>query len=243
MLNIKNKPSQPIIAVSILSADFGQMAMDCHDVINKGADALHLDVMDGHFAPNLTMGADMVKGVRKHLPDTYLDAHLMVERPQDYVEQFAKAGCNNFSFHWEVTTDNPERNNRVEGVNATDLIKQIHDLGMDAGLVINPDTPAQALEKYLDQIQVALVMSVWPGFSGQKFMPEVLAKVQWLRENGPDTMRVEMDGGVAPETVQACAQAGCDMIVSASAVFGSDDRQAVIAALHDGAKYWPAALR
>ncbi|QQE13310.1 ribulose-phosphate 3-epimerase [Planctomycetota bacterium] len=236
MIDIKEKPSHPLVAVSILSADFGQMAVDCRDVIEKRSDLLHVDVMDGHFAPNLTMGADMLKGVRKHLPNVYLDSHLMVEKPQDYVEQFAKAGSNNFSFHWEVTSDNPERG--ASGVDAADLIKMIHDHGMDAGLVINPDTQAQVLEKYLGDIQVALVMSVWPGFSGQKFMPEVLEKVKWLRENGPDAMRVEMDGGVSPETVNDCAEAGCDMMVSASAVFGSNDRAGVIEALHESAKHW-----
>ena len=236
MLDIKKQPTHPLVAVSILSADFGQMVQDCSDVLNKGSDLLHVDVMDGHFAPNLTMGAAMLKGIRKHLPDVYLDSHLMVEKPQDYVEQFAKAGSNNFSFHWEVTSDNPERGS--DGVNAADLIKMIHDHGMDAGMVINPATDAEVLEKYLDSLQVALVMSVWPGFSGQKFMPEVLPKVKWLRENGPDTMRVEMDGGVAPATVNACAEAGCDMMVSASAVFGSDDRAAVIRSLHESASQW-----
>ncbi|WP_432798097.1 ribulose-phosphate 3-epimerase [Poriferisphaera sp. WC338] len=231
MLDITKKPVRPLVAVSILSADFGKMAEDCETVLGMGADLLHLDVMDGHFAPNLTMGVDMIKGVRRHLPEVCLDVHMMVEKPGDYVEAYAKAGANNYSFHWEVTTN--AQGSGAPGGDANEMISRIHDLGMTAGMVVNPGTEARVLEPFLDRINVALVMSVWPGFSGQKFMPEVLEKVKWLHEVSGDHVRIEMDGGIGPVTSVDAAAAGCDMMVSASAIFGSDDWAGVIKALHD----------
>ena len=240
MLDITKKPERPLVATSILSADFGQMAADSHRVLEAGADLLHLDVMDGHFAPNLTMGVDMIKGLRKHLPGTYLDVHMMVNHPEEYVEAYAKAGANHYSFHWEVTTDAVAAGQAGgakpfvgEGVNANDLISKINDLGMSAGMVVNPATDVRVLEGYLDRLGVVLVMSVVPGFSGQAFMPEVLPKVEWLKEVTGDGVRIEMDGGIDPRTSVPAAAAGCDMMVSASAIFGSDNWAGVIRALHE----------
>ncbi len=226
MIDIHQKPSRPLVSVSILSADFGHMIADCQDVLSKGGDLLHIDVMDGHFAPNLTMGGDMIRALRKHLPDTYLDVHLMVEKPEMYIEAFAKAGANMFSFHLEVC--HPLQ---ADGYDANDLISQIKASGMHAGMVINPDTPAEGLLPYLDQLDLVLVMSVVPGKSGQSFMPRVLEKTKWLSQNISPRTRLEMDGGLNSQTAQQAKAAGVDVIVAASAIFGSDDRAQVIQAL------------
>lgn len=227
ILDLRTPPKHPLVAASILSADFGNMAADCRRVLDLGADLLHVDVMDGHFAPNLTMGVDMIKGVRKHLPSVNLDVHLMVQDPGAYVEAYAKAGANNFSFHVEICDGV-----REGGIDGHALIKQIQSLGMTAGIVINPPTAVETLEPYLDAVDLVLIMSVNPGFSGQSFMPEVLDKATWVRDRvGPDT-RVEMDGGLNPETAPRAAAAGVDTMVTASALFGSDDPKAVIDAFH-----------
>ena len=227
MLNITTPPSRPLVAASILSADFGRMAEDCKTVLDAGADLLHIDVMDGHFVPNLTMGVDMIRGLRRHFPNTYLDVHLMVERPGDYVDMFAAAGANMFSFHLEVSQPM-----RAHGVDAAALIDQIHKTGMHAGMVVNPPTAPQGLEPYLDKLELVLVMSVNPGRSGQAFMPAVLDKVRWLKPRLRPETRLEMDGGISPATVGQAVAAGADTLVTASALFGAADRAAVIAQLH-----------
>lgn len=224
-------PKNPLVAVSILSADFGFMIDDCKDVLEKGADLLHVDVIDGHFAPNLTMGGDMIKGLRRHLPEVFLDVHLMVTSPGDYVEQFAKAGADLFSFHLEVCSEN---GGEVDG---KELIAKIRDAGMKPGMVINPPTRPEGLERYLELLDLVLVMSVNPGRSGQTFMPEVLEKTAWLKERlGPGT-RLEMDGGLNPETAKLAAAAGVDTMVTASALFGKplEERAGVIEAFHQSA--------
>jgi len=232
MLDIKSPPSQILIAASILSADFGAIAQDCRDVLDRGADLLHVDVMDGHFVPNLTMGADMVRGLRKHFPDVYLDVHLMVEYPAEYIDSFADAGANMFSFHLEVCSPAKLTSPSSEAEHDPDtLIGRIHDRGMDAGMVINPPTEPAGLEPFLNQLELVLVMSVHPGRSGQSFIPQVLDKVRWLKERiGPAT-RLEIDGGLKPDTAPAAIEAGADTIVSASGIFGAEDRTAAIKAL------------
>jgi len=227
MLDLTQPPAHPLVAVSILSADFGNMAHDCRRVLDMGADLLHVDVMDGHFAPNLTMGADMIRGVRRHLPNAFLDAHLMVERPQDYLDAFAEAGANNFSFHVEVCQPH-----KADGIDGHDFIDQIHARGMTAGIVINPPTPVEHLEPYLDNIDLVLVMSVNPGFSGQSFMPETLDKARWVSEVVNRHTRVQMDGGLNKQTAPRAVAAGVDTLVTASALFGSDDPPSVINAFH-----------
>jgi len=226
-LDLRTPPTHPLVAASILSADFGKMAEDCQRVIDLGADLLHVDVMDGHFAPNLTMGADMIKGVRRHLPHVNLDVHLMVEDPVSYLEPFANAGASHFSFHVEVC-----KTMRDDGVDGHELIQRIKDLGMTAGIVINPPTRAETLEPYLDAVDLVLIMSVNPGFSGQSFMPEVLDKARWVSECVDRHTRVEMDGGLNPQTAPLAVEAGVDTLVTASALFGSDQPRAVIEAFH-----------
>ncbi len=227
MLDITAAPTRPLVAASILSADFAYMARDVQDVLDKGADLLHVDVMDGHFVKNLSMGQDMCRALRKHFPDVFLDVHLMVEDPELFVPQFADAGANLCSFHLEVC-----KPFKADGVDAEKLIQTIRRLGMHPAMVVNPATPAEGLGPYLKELDLVLIMSVVPGRSGQKFMPEVLEKTRWVKDRvGPRT-RVEMDGGIGPNTVAQATAAGADTLVTASALFGAQDRQQVIDQLH-----------
>lgn len=199
-----------LIAPSVLSANFGMIGDECAAAIGAGADLLHLDVMDGHFVPNLTMGPDMVEGLRKHLPDAMLDAHLMVENPAQFVDAFARAGADNFTFHLEV----------VDRDDALRLRDRIHRLGMSAGLAINPPTPIEPHLDLFGEFDVALVMSVNPGFSGQAFIGAVLEKVRRLRSQYSNHILVQMDGGLGSDTLPEVIDAGCRVAVAGSAFFG-----------------------
>jgi len=226
MLDLNAKPARPLVAASVLASDFGRMADDAADALDKGADLLHVDVMDGHFVANLTMGADTIRGLRKHLPDTFLDVHLMVERPGEYIDSFADAGANHFSFHLEVC--HPFH---PHGPEAGVLIDRIHNAGMSAGMVINPYTSAWPVQTYLDKLDLVLVMSVIPGLGGQSFMPHVLEQARWLAQRVEPRTRVEMDGGLDPDTAPSAVAAGVDTLVAGSSVFKAKDRAAAIAAL------------
>ena len=213
-----------MIFPSIFGADFTRMGEDCDSVLNLGAEALHIDVMDGHFVPNLTMGPIMVKWLRKRYPDTYLDVHLMVNDPAKWIKPFAEAGANNLTFHIEVSLGRKD-------ADETKLIGMIHDAGCQAGIAINPNTPAETIAHILGELDLVLVMSVFPGFSGQSFIPAVLEKTRLLKSQLKKTTRLQMDGGINDRTALEVIDAGCDTIVAASALFEAKDRKAMLAKL------------
>lgn len=215
-----------MIAPSILAADFARMVDEVGDVMEKGADLIHIDIMDGHFVDNLTMGPAMVESLHKHFPSLYLDVHLMVENPSHFVDDFAQAGASNFTFHIEVCSPHKAR-----GEDADELIEQIHKLGMQVGLSVNPPTPVEHLQPYLDDIDLALVMSVHPGRGGQKLIASTVDKVRWLSQVVGRHTRIEMDGGITPENAPALVEAGVDMLVAGSSIFKAKDRSQVIATM------------
>ena len=206
----KNPPRLPLIAPSILSADFAKMGEECRGVLDAGADLLHLDVMDGHFVPNLTMGPDLCRSLRNALPDAFLDVHLMVTDPGLYVDPFLKAGANHLTFHIEVH----------HGPEARRLAERIHKGGATAGIAINPPTPLDALVPNVADFDLVLVMSVNPGFSGQKFIEDVLEKTRAVKPLLRPDQRLEMDGGISPANTPLLRDMGCDVMVAASAIFG-----------------------
>jgi ribulose-phosphate 3-epimerase len=219
--------SSPLkIAPSILSADFAHLAREVEAVETAGADWIHVDVMDGRFVPNITVGPVVVRAVRKvtRLP---IDVHLMIVEPERYVHDFADAGADILTVHVEPS------------YHLARTLQLIRSLGKKAGVVLNPHTPPDAIEYVLERVDLVLVMSVNPGFSGQAFMPEVLPKLRAIRQmidaRGLD-IALEVDGGVAPGTAAKVVEAGARVLVAGSAVYGQRDYAAAIAALRqDGA--------
>lgn len=207
------------IAPSILSADFSKMGEEVKSIENSGADIIHCDVMDGVFVPNITFGIKMVADIRKHtsLP---LDCHLMIVNPQNYVEQFAKAGADYITVHYEACKENSAR-----------VLKMIKEQNVKCGIVINPDTDAKSIEDLIPLCDMVLIMSVFPGFGGQKFIEKTLENVRFVKNyvinHGLSTL-VEIDGGINLETVIRAKEAGADVIVAGSAVFNASDRKDVI---------------
>ncbi len=210
-----------MIAPSILSADFARLGEEIAAVAEAGADVIHIDVMDGHFVPNITIGPLVVQAVRK-ITDLPLDVHLMISEPDRYLSSFAKAGADWITVHVET----------CRHLHRT--IQAIKDLGKKAGAVLNPATPLESLDYVLEDLDLVMLMSVNPGFGGQSFIPSAIPKIRRLKEmidqRGLAT-GIEMDGGIGPKTLAATAEAGANIFVAGSAIFGKPDYKEVISAM------------
>lgn len=207
-----------MIAPSILSADFARLGEEITEVLDCGADVVHIDVMDGHFVPNITIGPLIVKAVRK-ITDAPLDVHLMIENPDKYLDDFANAGADWITVHAET------------GHHLHRTIHRIKELGKKAGVVLNPATPLESIEWVLEDVDLVMIMSVNPGFGGQSFIPSAITKIKQLKEQIDARglkVGIEVDGGIGPDNIGEIARAGANIFVAGSAIFGQDDYRQVI---------------
>ncbi|HHY0047129.1 TPA: ribulose-phosphate 3-epimerase [Clostridioides difficile] len=207
------------LAPSILSADFAKLLEDVRKVESAGCEYLHIDVMDGHFVPNITLGPLVVKSLKKENINMVFDAHLMIENPDQYIEEFVKAGCDIITVHQEAC------------VHLHRTIQNIKSHGIKAGVVLNPATPVDTIKHVLPDLDMVLLMSVNPGFGGQSFIPCVLDKIKELKaiiDSQGLNIDIEVDGGISPKNVAEVVQAGANVIVAGSAIFGSDDIQETV---------------
>ena len=209
------------ILPSILSADFANLERDIKELENIGIDMFHIDVMDGNFVPNISFGFPIIEAIRPKT-DKVFDCHLMIANPENYVEQFCKIGCDMISFHIEATN------------HADRLIQVIKDNGKKAGIVLNPQTSLESIKYLLPKVDYVLIMTVNPGFGGQKFIPEMLEKIEELakiREEKNYNFLIEVDGGINVETSKACRDKGADILVCGSFLFGASDKEKILGEL------------
>ncbi len=217
------KPGTIEIVPSILSSDFARLADEIAEIESAGVNMVHLDIMDGHFVPNITIGPPVVEKLRKH-SKLFFDCHLMISDPKRYASIFIKAGANNLTFHIEAT-DEPEK-----------LVDEIHNSGCTAGVCLNPGTPVESVQAIAPLCDMVLVMTVNPGFGAQQFIPEAAKKIVRVREIvGPD-IRVEVDGGVNRQIAPIVVSYGADTIVAGNAIFSKTDRIAAINAIREACK-------
>ena len=213
-----------VIAPSILSADFARLGEEVKDVLGAGADWIHFDVMDNHFVPNLTVGPMVCESLRKNDIDCPIDVHLMVEPVDDLIKMFADSGATSITFHPEASKD-PEKS-----------LELIENLGCKPGLVLNPDISLNVLKPFLKDLYMVLLMSVFPGFGGQKFIPEVIEKIRDLRnliDESKNIIRLEVDGGVNSDNISQISLAGADTFVAGSAIFNHKNYSHAVKTLRD----------
>lgn len=211
--------SKVIISPSILSADFSNLEKDIISVERAGAEWLHIDVMDGHFVPNITIGVPVVKSIRK-ITNLLLDVHLMIENPEKYIKPFADAGADIITFHYEATKEKTE-----------EVIKLIKSCGLKAGLSIKPMTNPEEIEKYISLADLILVMTVEPGFGGQKFMDECAKKLPYIKSRQSENSFLQVDGGINDVTSKICVLAGANSLVAGNYIFKSENVESAIRSL------------
>lgn len=216
---ITRPESLPLVAPSILAANYAKLGEECRSALDAGGDLLHYDVMDGHLVPNLALGVDMLASLKADLPDAFFDVHLMIERPDLFAEPFAKAGAGHLTFHIEA----------LDGNDARALFDKVRGLGMSVGIAIDGPTPIEKADALLPHVDLVLVMAIRAGFAGQAFDPAALDKIRHIRKLVPET-RIEVDGGVGPKQASGLLEAGADVLAAASAVFkvSPNERASVI---------------
>ena len=212
--------SKIIVSPSILSADFANLERDIKAVEKAGADWIHVDVMDGHFVPNITIGVPVVKSLR-NVTKLPLDVHLMIENPEKYIEPFANAGSDIITFHYEA----------VKPENISEVINAIKSFGIKAGMSIKPKTDVNEILKYLPQLDMLLVMTVEPGFGGQKFMQDCAEKIPTIKANAPENLIIQVDGGINSETAKICTDFGAPSLVAGNYIYKAENIEQAIKSL------------